>query len=496
MKKIFITTILSVLFISCSNEELDQSPISSIGTNGFYSNAEEFESAINGVYSTLRFYPDNQFHLLEIRSDNMYAVTGSGVRPYEPVNNFDNSIATNTYVSSVWNTNYTGILRANTVLEALNADVVADNTTRNRIEGESKFLRAFFFFDLVKTFGKVPLMDRVYSPSETLEIGRSPVGDIYDFIIADLQSAISLLPTSYTANQLGKATSWSAKALLGKVYLTRSGPSYGIEGPGMDSNEYSLAINIFDDIINNGPFDYENDYASIFAYDNENNSEIIFDIQYNAGASVGGDYPSITVPDGYLRVNDAGFTNGEDTKRVSEDLINSYSAADTRDDFNIIYGYTDENNLFVGSVFFGKYLDLNFKGTDRFDWSLNYPVIRYTDLQMMRAEAILMSSVGRQSDVDGVVNFIRNRAGLTTTVTGVNIDTLLEEKRLEFACESKRWDDLIRTGKVIDVINAWIPIEDVSNKMSQMEANYIIYPVPSNEITVKEGLYTQNPGYN
>ena len=126
MKKIFITTILSVLFISCSNEELDQSPISSIGTNGFYSNAEEFESAINGVYSTLRFYPDNQFHLLEIRSDNMYAVTGSGVRPYEPVNNFDNSIATNTYVSSVWNTNYTGILRANTVLEALNEDALAD----------------------------------------------------------------------------------------------------------------------------------------------------------------------------------------------------------------------------------------------------------------------------------------------------------------------------------------------------------------------------------
>lgn len=495
MKKIFIIAIISTLFISCSSDSLDQAPISSLGSNGFYSNPAEFESAINGTYSALRFYPNNQFHLLEVRSDNMYAITGSGVRAYEPINNFENTIETNGYISDIWNTNYTGILRANTILEELNEEVVSDNATRNRMEGEAKFLRAFFFFDLVKTYGKVPLMDKVYSPSETLEIGRSPVSDVYDLIISDLQTATSLLPTSYGASQLGKATSWSAKALLGLVYLTRSGPTYGIEGPGMDTNEYNLAIGLFDDVINNGPFDYVDDYASIFAYDNENNSEIIFDVQYNSGASEGASYPSITVPDGYLRANDAGFPNGEDTKRVSQDLIASYTDEDIRDDFNIINGYTDENDFFVGNDFYGKYLDLDNKGTDRFDWSLNYPVLRYTDIQLMRAEAILMSNAGRQTDVDNAVNFIRNRAGLTTTVSGVTIDELLEEKRLEFACESKRWHDLIRTGKVIDVINAWIPDEDTSNKMNSMEANYVIFPIPSNEITVKEGLYEQNPGY-
>ncbi|WNH10708.1 RagB/SusD family nutrient uptake outer membrane protein [Thalassobellus suaedae] len=495
MKNIIITAILSIILVSCTDAELDQSPISSLGANGFYSNPNEFESAINGAYSTLRFYPDNQFHLLEVRSDNMYAVTGSGVRPYEPVNNFDNSIATNTYLSGEWNTNYTGILRVNTILENLNEQVVPDNTTRNRMEGEAKFLRAFFFFNLVKTFGKVPLIDKVYSPAETLDIGRSSVSDVYTLIISDIQSAITLLPPNFSGGQLGKATSWAAKALLAKVYLTRSGSSYGIEGPGMDSNEYGLAIDLFDDIINNGPFDYENDYAAIFAYDNENNSEIIFDIQYIKDPVVGADYPSITVPDGYLRANDAGFTNGEDSKRVSEDLINAYTSEDIRDDFSIINGYTDENGLFVNNIFYGKYLDLSNKGTSRFEWSLNYPVIRYTDIQMMRAEAILMSGAGRQSDVDAVVNFTRNRAGLTTSISDVNIDDLLKEKRLEFACESKRWDDLVRTGKVIDVINSWIAVEDDSNQMSQMEANFVIYPVPSNEITVKEDLYGQNPGY-
>ncbi|GGF78495.1 RagB/SusD family nutrient uptake outer membrane protein [Wenyingzhuangia marina] len=496
MKNIFITAILSIWFVSCSTDELDQSPISDLGANGFYSNTEEFEIAINGAYSTLRFFPDTQFHLQEVRSDNMYAITETGVRPFEPVNNLDNSIATNTYLSDVWDTNFEGILRVNTILESLNDNVVSDQATRERMEGEAKFLRAFFYFDLVKTFGKVPLIDQVYTPAQTLEIGRSDVSEIYNLIVSDLNAAISLLPPSFSGNQLGKATSWAAKAMLGKVYLTKSGPTYGIEGPGLNSGEYNLAIDLFDDVINNGPFDYEDDYATIFDYDNENNSEIIFDIQYNSGAEVGADYPSITVPDAYLRANGAGFTNGEDNKRVSEDLINSYDLLDVRDDVTIIDGYTDENNIFNDVTFYGKYIDLNFKGRDRFDWGLNYPVIRYTDVQLMRAEAILMSNTGRQTDVDTPVNFIRTRAGLVGNLANVDIDGLLAEKRLEFAGENTRWADLVRTGKVVQVMNAWITNDDVSGKIATMKEDFVIYPVPSNQITVKEGLYQQNEGYN
>jgi hypothetical protein len=142
-----------------------------------------------------------------------------------------------------------------------------------------------------------------------------------------------------------------------------------------------------------------------------------------------------------------------------------------------------------------KYLNLSYAGQDRFDWSLNYPVIRYTDILMMKAEAILMGGVGSQQDVDNAVNLVRKRAGLAD-ISGVNIDKLLEEKRLEFAGESKRWYDLVRTGKVIDVMNAWIPGEDIVKRMNTMQANYVIYPVPANQMTVKTGLYEQNPGYN
>lgn len=90
---------------------------------------------------------------------------------------------------------------------------------------------------------------------------------------------------------------------------------------------------------------------------------------------------------------------------------------------------------------------------------------------------------------------VRDRAGLAP-VSSVDIDVLLEEKRREFACESKRWFDLIRTGKVVETINDWIPVEDIQDRMNLMDENQIIYPIPSNQMTVKEGLYQQNPGYN
>ena len=495
MKKYIILIVLSVLAFSCS-EDLDQTPISEQGSNNFYRNTADFESAVNGIYSTLQNYPVYQFYLSETRSDNLYAVSPTGVRAYDPINAFDLSLATNTIVADNWNTDFTGIFRANTVLDQLNEELVPDAATFERLMGEAKFLRAFFYFDLVRTYGKVPVFDRVYTPTETLEIPRAPVAEVYELILADLTEAVNLLPSSYGSDSLGKVTSWAAKAILGQVYLTRSGPTYGIEGPGLTSNEYNLALEQFNDIIDNGPFDFVNDYASIFDYNNEHNEEIIFNIEYvSGGTGVGAEYPSIPVPDGYLRVNSVGFSNGETAKQVATDLINSYEADDIRDDLDILQGYADLNGNFNPVPFYTKYLNLDRAGQDRFDWGLNYPIVRYTDILTMKAEAILMGGTGTQAEVDAAVNAIRDRAGLTA-IAGINLATLLEAKRLEFAGESRRWHDLVRTGTVVNTINSWIEDEDVQNRMLPMDENQIIFPVPSSQITVKEGLYQQNEGYD
>ena len=134
-------------------------------------------------------------------------------------------------------------------------------------------------------------------------------------------------------------------------------------------------------------------------------------------------------------------------------------------------------------------------GQDRFDWGLNYPIIRYTDILTMKAEAIIMGANGTQSEVDNIVNQIRERAGLGP-IANVDLSTLLAAKRLEFAGESRRWYDLVRTGTVVNTINDWIATEDVQNRMQTMDENQILFPVPSSQITVKAGLYEQNPGYD
>ena len=495
MKKYITLILLTIVAVSCS-DELDQTPISEQGSNNFYRNTADFESAVNGIYSTLQNYPIYQFYLSETRSDNLYAVSPTGVRAYDPINAFDRSLATNAIVADNWNTDFTGIFRANTVLDQINEELVPDGTVLNRIIGEARFWRAFFYFDLVRTYGKVPVFDRVYTPTETLEIPRAPVAEVYNLILEDLNTAIDLLPDSYGSDAQGKVTSWAAKATLGLVYLTRSGPTYGIEGAGLDADEYDLALTQFNDIINNGPFAFVSDYPAIFDYNNENNAEIVLNIEYlSGGLGVGAEYPSLPVPDGYLRVNGVGFSNGETAKQVATDLINAYEADDLRDDLDIQNGYTDQNGNFNPVPFYTKYLNLERAGQDRFDWGLNYPILRYTDILTMKAEAILMGANGTQAEVDGIVNQIRDRAGLDP-VANVDLATLLAAKRLEFAGESRRWYDLVRTGTVVSTINAWIATEDVQNRMQTMDENQILFPVPSSQITVKENLYDQNPGYD
>jgi hypothetical protein len=122
-------------------------------------------------------------------------------------------------------------------------------------------------------------------------------------------------------------------------------------------------------------------------------------------------------------------------------------------------------------------------------------VLLYTDVLLMKAEAILQGAAGTQAEVDELVNQVQVRAGLPA-VSNVTLGQLMEVRRREFAAEGLRWHDLVRSGLVLEKMNAWIPTEDVRNQMRKpIDANQIIYPVPQSEMDVKRGLYQQNPGY-
>lgn len=498
MKRIILVGILSVLIFSACESELNQAPLSNRSVANFYKNEKDFEQGIVGVYNALAYHSSSQFYLSEVRSDNFYIPGLAGVRDWIPISNFSQTLVTNPLISEAWNAPYVGILRANTILGRLNENVVPNETTRNRMEGEVKFLRAFFYFDLVRFFGGVPVIDKLVTPSEALEIPRSTTEKVYELIISDLEDAISLLPS--TKPVAGRPSSIIAKALLGKVYLTMSGPTYGIQGPGLGVDMTTQALSLFNDVIASNQYGNVPSYASIFRLNSENNADIVFAIQ-NINDGTGGDkgtgtiLPTIMYHEAWARVNlpFAGGAPSDGILTPSNQLLNSFEANDVRDDFSILRTWVDANGNTSNDAMLIKYLDLSSIPVDRFNWGTNFPVIRYTDVLLMKAEILLKS--GPSQAVDDIVNKVRNRAGLGN-VSNVNLDMLLEERRKEFFGEGLRFHDLVRTGKVIDVINAWQTLDDAADVMNPIVPNFIIYPIHQNQLDVKPGLYTQNPGYN
>jgi len=500
MKRLFllITAACSLALGGCE-KDLDQVPISNGSVDTFYKTPTDFDQAMTAVYNTLRGYPDREVILSEARSDNMYAISSIGSRDWDPINNFSASLLViNPYVADAWTSDYLTIFRANTLLDQLAANGAVTGSLRTRYEGEAKFLRAFMYLDLVRKFGKVPVLDKALSPQEVAATPRSEVTKVYELILSDLQTAVANLPTTYTAANLGRPTKYAAEGLLALTYLTRSGPTYGINGPGLDSKEYDKALPLLNDIINSGRFSVLPSYANVFAYNNENNAEVLWDIQYvsNASLGLGGSFPNVVIPDTYYTLNNVPFGAGSvEIKPCSNDLVNtSYAATDSRKTFNIQTGYTYAGITETRS-FYKKYFSATGRGTGRGDWPINFIVMRYADILMMKAECQVRGVGGSATDAAALLTPIRTRAG-QPALTTLTLPTLMEERRREFAGENLRWNDLVRSGLALDVMNAWVLKDDASNKITRpITANLLLYPVPQNELSAAPGLYEQNSGY-
>ena len=511
MKKILYITILAVSILSTScSKDLNQIPISQGTTLTFYQSPSDFVQGVNAVYSVLRTYPDRLLNLSEIRSDNIYGVSDLGVRDWDPINSFQKAITGNAYVEEAWNTDYNGVFRANEVLEQIkkNGSLINSATLQARLEAETRFLRAFYYFDLVRYYGKVPLIDHTVIASEANTIPRSAVADVYKLIISDLQAAISVLPASYTGVHVGRASKYAAEGLLAQVYMARSGPTYGVEGPGLGLSEWNLALPLIQDIISSGLFTFNANFANIFSYSNQNptvNKEAVFDVMYVSGASgtssiYGATYPWDLCPNIYFKsINDSKSNGALEAIPVSNDLLSKYAANDVRKTFAIHTAPYNNSGSTETRPFFQKYLDFTkIPSTSRFDWGINFIAIRYTDILMMKAECVLNGAPGSQAtDVDAIVNQVRSRAGVgTPALSGVTLAQLFDERRREFADEGSRWFDLQRSGNLITIMNNWIAVDDaVRKQMNPVVAGYIVYPVPQSQLDAIPGLYTQNAGY-
>jgi hypothetical protein len=459
--------------VSCESDYLEPTPSSGITSASYYTDAAEIETALINIYDGLQgenstSSDDNhstqyEFYVTEMRSDNTQTKSSEGEAAQ-----FENySItATNGIVSDYYASFYNVIFRANTVLEY--TDVIDDEATKLAYEGEAKFTRAYAYFNLVRLFGAIPLVDRVISPTETdIQYTRVATSEVYELIVSDLKAAVASLDNTYKT----RASKAAAQALLAKVYLTQG-------------ENYDLAQGLCEDVMASG-FSLQSNFNDIFY--TELNSEIIFAIGYEQGTSADSQNFSSEWMNGVGRTSGVNYVTEDAAAAL--DLLGgdrtaySYRIDPSQTSMKQVMKYlpNGEDGGDTGKVFVS---DATLAGND-------WVVLRYADVLLMHVEAILAG--GDSTTSTSALNsfqLVRDRAGLTDAVTSITKQELLDERRVELAFENQRFFDLVRFGQAQSVLSAF----STANSYSFTSTDLLL-PIPQSEINLSNGALSQNPGY-
>jgi hypothetical protein len=480
---IYRAAALVLLLSSCGKGFIDLKPISNVTTDNFYQTAEDFRNAVNGAYNALRTggtYGADSYIFAEIRSDNSMPVASGSVTDQDEFDRFYIR-TTNPFINNRWSNSYTAIARCNAILGRIDP-IAMDNALKARYIAEAKFLRALFYFNLVRTFGDVPLvLKEITNSDEGYEYGRNPKADVYAQIEKDLTEAAEVLPPSYTGADVGRATEGAARAILGRVLLTQKkyAPAAAQLKAVIDLNRYSLV-----------PV-----YADFFKVNNESNTEAIFEVQYKSGGiGQGNPWPNSFAPQ---NSGNAVIQFGGDGNNVpTDDLINEYEAGDLRKDATIATSYVNSNGVTIPGNFVKKYFDIP---TVKNDNGNNIPVIRYADVILMYAECLNEAGYVANGDAFNYLNEVRDRAGLgDLTSTQVPSQAAFRlamehERRVEFAFENMRWYDLVRTDRAITVLNGKSTQINLVNPVTPQNQ---VFPIPQSQIDINSSKITQNVGSN
>ncbi len=489
---------ISLFLCACGEDFLNKTDPTVLVADNFYQTEAQVEQAVNGVYGQLQSIIANQWQYNEFITDNAtlhFNAANRGAGPTMEALEFWQINASTSNITSLYNSIYSALVNINMTLSKL-PEANASDELKNRSEGELKFLRAYYYFHLVQYFGEVVIItEPLDSPSEAFAFERQPVASVYDLVISDLESAVSLLPPSHAEADKGRATRGAALSLLGKVYLTRK--------------EYGNAISTLKQV---EPLGYSllADYADVFDPKNKNHAESIFDVQFQGDNQIGEHSRFIYVfapRESNGAVIDFPGQNGEGWNIPSLDIIGAYEEGDRRKAVSLQEGYTSLEGNWVPVPFINKYHHPHsIRGVTNDNW----PVLRYADVLLMLAEAINEES-GPSAEAYQHLNTVRERAGLQP-LSGLSQDVfreaVLKERRLELAFENHRWFDLKRTKspeQLAVFMNAYgeqekanpttprsgIPFSDADFKFEPYEA---LFPIPADQIRINPAL-TQNEGY-
>lgn len=476
MKKIL--PFFLILFWASSCDVLDQIPESNFTPANFYKNADDAKAAVNSVYdpmNTAEMYNQVMWIIQDQATDDSEWGGGRSTanQAKNDLDKYTFTPATSTFLS-VWSTIYRGINRANTVLERV-PGITMDTELQTRLLAETKFMRGFYYFTLVRLFGGVPLLLKETTSLNNLQVSRATAEEVYAQVIKDFSEAEAVLPLTYTGADKGRVTKGAATAFLAKVYLTRE--------------DWANAALKAKQVIDSGVYDLWANYSDAFLIANKNGKEAVFEVQALGGGFNEGSFMQGYMRPNFDRVNNiAGF--GDDP--VTKNLYDTYTAADKRRDVNIRLYSATSTPAAPASVdypaYVYKYLDPS--ATANGEGSNNYPIIRYPDVLLMYAEALNEQAAGN-AEAFNVINKIRTRAGLavlpSTLSQAAFRDAVLLERRLELAFEGHRWYDLVRTKRLVSAMKAQNPTIIVTDK------NYL-FPIPQTERDANPNL-TQNPEF-
>jgi hypothetical protein len=544
-KSTFILLLMVALF-SC--KKLDLEPTDRYTDDNFWQVNGNVSNSLNTVYN--RIFNSQRFFMNETLSDNAHAQLGVNVGTPDQIAGGSDGLFTPDLMRILqdWQFYYQGIFAANLFLENVDRNTTLGVSIKDRMKGEARFIRALHYFRLMNWYGDVPLLTKIISVEDSRNAPRTPKAEVLKFILDELDAAATVLPKKgdYAAADLGRVTKAAAKALKARVLLYQG-------------NRMPEVIAICEDLMNNQAVNgaYSTtvaSYASIFASNNEYNSEVIFDLPYTVQVRTY-DEPSRMIP------VSAGAQNNENYNAPTQELVDSYLMANGKSIKDAGSGY-DESNPYVNrdprltaTVVYHGYVWLNANGTSTqviytkpgsdpnsskpneqgiglhtptgYYWrkyydptvvsnqsTTNLILLRWSDVLLMYAEA--KDALGQMdaSVWDKTIKPIRVRAGFTdplalnypgnTAMTMTN--QIRNERRSEFALESLRIDDIRRWKIAENVMNGWIhggkwgpPAIDngyirVTERVFKPSKHYL-WPVPSSEIQKDASLLPQNPGW-
>jgi len=474
MKKIFLTLSIFSLFASCNDDFVDIKDEGQNNVTNFFTTQDDAMQATSAIYSFLRSWENTGFpaqYVLGVTGDDVEKGSNPGDASF--INAYDNFTFTvgDDGVRGYWIGQWQAVNRANQVITNV-PKIEMDATLKGRLIAEARMLRAYFYFNLVRIYGGVPIYDGLPADGNYLK-ARNSTAEVYNFIVSDLTAAAAVLPQTYSTADRGRVTKGGALGLLSKVYLYMK--------------DYQKAYDTSNQVIALG-YSLDPDFNHLFRPAGEFGTESVFEVNCDCAAGFGGSQ--------YAEVQGVRNQYGWGFFTPTTALENAFEAGDIRKELTILRegettiegdlikkGDPNAGNMWNQKVYVPSSLNNTACGYGSIQ---NLRILRFADILLINAEAA--NELGNTAAAILNINKVRTRAQLANTTAstqGALRTAIWQERRVELAMENDRFPDLVRTGQAATVL---------ASKGFKVGKNEV-FPIPLDAMNESNGLFVQNPGY-